>query len=223
MRILISLFFIFLSCSNVLAKDSVWNKALEVSEKNKNYRAKNIVMYIDDLNKDGDVVSSQEIHQKIRQSNEIKYDTIKVLKDGKDITEESLKKRKEQKNKRASFLEDNDIFSMKVQNKITSEKIGSQLIDGFVTHVYSYSYNKNDKENYQGKAWINTKTGEPIKIEYTMNPLPMGLKNLTVLYNYETQNNKTYIKTIKANGEASFLLFKKIFRMKVDLKNYKQM
>ncbi|MFN8578910.1 MAG: hypothetical protein U0354_18935 [Candidatus Sericytochromatia bacterium] len=221
MKLIISIAFILFSIKISLANDTTWSKAIDISEKSKNYRAKNVYTTIYELNKDGSIASNQEIYQKIRLGKEIKYDTIKVIKDGKDITQEALKKRKEQK-KRDFFTEENDIFSNKVQNKISYEKIGNQIINKNICYVYSYKYDKNDKEKYQGKAWLNSKTGEPNKIEYTMNPLPMGLKDISILYNYESQNNKTYIKTIKVNGEASFILFKKIFKLNVDLSDFKE-
>lgn len=221
MRTIVTLVFFMLLGSEALAKDSLWTKAIDISEKNKNYKAQNVVLYIDDLNKDGTVNSSQEIYQKLRAGKNIKYDTVKVLKDNKDITQEALKKQKEQKN-RGSFLDENDIFSKKVQDKISSEKVGSQNISGTVCDIYSYKFDKNEKEKYEGKAWINNQTGTPVKVEYSMNPLPIGLKSLSIIYLYETQKNKTYIKNIKADGEASFLIFKKIFRMKADLKDFKE-
>ncbi len=216
----IVLSFIIFSEYSAQAKDDLWNKAVNISEKNKNYKASNIILFVDDLKKDLTVNSSQQIYQKLRKGKEIKYDTVKVIKDGKDITEETLKKRNSDKN-RKSFLEDNDIFDKKVQDKITYSKSGSENINSIICTVYSYNFNKNDKEKYAGKAWINKENGNPVKVEYTMSPLPMGLKEILIKYNYETKKDKTYLKTIFAQGEASFLLLKKIFRMKLELKDHK--
>lgn len=219
MKIIVSVI-LFLSFSfPALAKDALWDKAILITEKNKNYRANNIVLYIDDLNKDGTIASSQEIHQKIRLGKEIKYDTNKVIKDGKDITKKTLKKN--QSKNRKSFLEESDIFEKKVQSKISMQKLNQSTVNGINCTIYSYRFEKNDKEKYDGKAWINTQNGNPVKVEYTLNPLPMGLKSILVTYTYENKKDKNYIKNIKAEGEASLIIFKKIFRMKADLKNYR--
>lgn len=219
MKIIISIMLFFFFSFPVLAKDTLWDKAVLITEKNKNYRSGNIVLYIDDLNKDGTVASSQEIHQKIRLGKEIKYDTTKVIKDGKDITQEALKKN--QSKNRKSFLDESDIFDKKVQNKISIKKLNQSTVNGINCDTYSYRFEKNDKEKYDGKAWINNQNGNPVKVEYTLNPLPMGLKNILITYNYENKKDKNYIKNIKAEGEASLIIFKKIFRMKADLKNYR--
>ena len=219
MKVILSFIFVLFYSISAFSKDDIWNKAVEISEKNKNYRANNIVLFIDDMNKDGTVASSQEIYQKLRLGKEIKYDTVKVIKDGKDITQETLKKRKD-KNRR-SFLEDNDIFSKKIQDKITTNRSGTDTINSINCNIYSYKFDKNEKEKYEGKVWLNKENGSPVKVEYTMNPLPIGLKNISIKYLYETKKDKTYIKTIIAEGEASLLIFKKIFRMRANLKDYK--
>lgn len=220
MKFLITAFIMINISLAAYANDDLWNKAVLVSEKNKNYKAGQIILYIDDLNKDGTVSSSQEIYQKLKPGKEIKYDTFKVIKDHKDITEETLKKRKSDKN-RKSFLEGNNIFDSKVQDKITSNYLKSEKINSLDCGVYNYKFNKNNNEKYEGKAWINKSNGNLVKVEYTMNPLPIGLKEIFIKYDYETNKDKNYLKTITANGEASFLFYKKIFRMKALLKDFK--
>lgn len=215
----ISLFFTLSISLNSYSKDLLWNKTVELSGKSSDYKAKEVVTSIHELDKSGNIKSTNQIYQKIRIGKEIKYDTYKALKDGKDITNEYKEKSKNRKN-RNNFIEQYDIFHPDNQKNITSTKLNSENINGDKFSVYDYSYKKNEKEIFEGKAWINEKTGKPLKLVFSMNPLPIGVKKLDIVYFYNSNGDKIFLDKLQVSTQAGLLLFYKYYEMKVELKNY---
>ncbi|MFN4151563.1 MAG: hypothetical protein ACK4IX_11515, partial [Candidatus Sericytochromatia bacterium] len=150
---------------------------------------------------------------------EIKYDTYKALKNGKDITNEYKEKSKKRKN-RNNFIEQYDIFNPENQKNIISTKLNSENINGDKFSVYNYSYKKNEKEIFEGKAWINEKTGKPLKLVFSMNPLPIGVKKLDIVYFYNSNGDKIFLDKLQVRTQAGLLLFYKYYEMNVELKDY---
>ena len=214
-------FFLVIFSNSVFAHDELWNKAVNNFEKSKLYSAKNVIFYMYELNKDGSTKSIQEIQQKLKNSKKNDYYILKATKDGKDNTEEMIEQRKSRKNKQRGFnSSEYSIFSKEVQKNVTYNKIGSEKINNSTYSLYNFIYNKSEKENFEGKTWIKEDNGIPLKMELTMNPLPIMVKKMEMSFNFRTDNDKYYLDKMSGEVVASMVLFEKRYKIISEFKDY---
>jgi hypothetical protein len=120
-------------------------------------------------------------------------------------------------------------FDPKIQNDVrVTETNARETIDGRSCVRFGYAYPVKTEKPSKGKpvmvkgtAWIEEGTGNPVKIEFTNDPLPKGAKNMLTTFHYGSGGNGSWIMDrMKFEASGSFLFFKKRIRGDVSLGDY---
>jgi hypothetical protein len=70
-----------------------------------------------------------------------------------------------------------------------------------------------EKLAWTGMAWLEENSGMPLKLEFSLTPLPKRIRSLWTVYLYEvSQPDRWLLKQITISGEGGFLFIKKKFR-----------
>ena len=194
--------------------------------------------------------SNVEISLALDGEGKIKSDIVKASKDGKDITAEEQKKADERSKKEAkrnakknskgdsdedskershSLSSGDSPFNPELQNDVSiTETNARETIDGRNCVRFGYSYpvptekpSKKKPALVKGTAWIEEGTGNPVKIEFTNDPLPKGAKSLLTTMHYGSDGNGSWIlERMEFEASGSFLFFKKRIRGDIALSDY---
>ena len=108
--------------------------------------------------------------------------------------------------KRGMFLSDNP-------NNPSVEATGELMeINGFACtsfrFTYEDSYSDSRKAVYSGTAWLDVSTGAPILLLFSMDKLPMMLRELSIeqYYHFEPETNTWYQEKIVSDARVSLLI-----------------
>jgi len=120
-------------------------------------------------------------------------------------------------------------FNADIQNGVRiTETNARETVDGRSCIRFGYSYPAPTEKPAKGKpamvkgsAWIEEGTGNPVKVEFTNDPLPKGAKSmLTTLHYAGGENGSWVLKKMEFEGSGSFLFFKKRIRGDISLGDY---
>ncbi|MFH1314718.1 MAG: hypothetical protein ABIJ00_16050 [Candidatus Eisenbacteria bacterium] len=178
--------------------DSLWLRAVNLSEESKDLVPGTIESYMQETDKHGKPKDEDKYHHSwgklsLRDDGEITYETVKVIKDGEDITEEEQAKDKEKqeeedgKDSDGFDPEEHSPFDAETQDRLSIERLDeTETTDGKDLAVYSFIKHpaEEDDEEVTGKAWFDIATGVPVKIEYTTDPLPKRVKRMVTTMEY---------------------------------------
>lgn len=222
----------FLKTDNQV-KPELWQKAVLIAESNSKWIPAKIVSITSFHNKKGKIKSKQEIWQElyVDENNKIISREIKHIKNGKEILikkkEEKKENTEEKKKNSFSFSLGDSPFVRKIQNSVSveaTEKI--EMINSKKCSVFNFRRKINKqgekKEIFSvGKAWIEKGTGYPVKIEFTMNPLPKYTKKFKQTLTYKINGQGQWLlEKLRINGTGGFLFIKKYFKCIVRFSNY---
>lgn len=214
-RVLMFCGFVYLS-TFPLYGDELWDKAIDIFERSKaDAQPKTMRILYEELKKNGSVDETKEIYTKIvpNEGGGTKSELLKVLHNGKDVTEEEIKKEKEGKKSGQSMTLRGDLFDKTKQDTVVYTRLDeTEDIDGRTYAIYSFTHTVSQKERYTGKVWIDNTEGIPLKTEFTMNPLPSKVKKMDISVRYEVQNGILRFKSVAFNVHASFLIISKRIR-----------
>jgi hypothetical protein len=139
---------------------------------------------------------------------EVITDTVKVLEDGKDVTEQEKKKEKG-KTKKASGQATGNPFSAETQDRLTLNVTNrSRSIAGKDCVGYLFEVRNTSGPKMRGVAWLERETGIPAELEnVTLDPLPdKHLKGMTITTRYESAAEGAWrVKEMRTVGKVSML------------------
>ncbi len=227
--VLVTLLYLF-SASDTYAytQDKLWNKTIEIGEKSRELIPNKIISTTNEVDNNGKVKSSFLIDLKVSESKDhrLVFYINKATKDNKNITSEFRKEYKERQKKQqtnlTSLKDINLLFFRESQKNVTVNKTNyKESIHHKKCIIYDFSFKRNEKENYKGRAWIEDETGLPIKLNFTMDPLPKLVKKLDIVFDYKNKSDSYYfIDNIKVEASASILLFEKFYNLSVYFVDY---
>jgi hypothetical protein len=93
-----------------------------------------------------------------------------------------------------------------------------ETIEGRSCVLYEYSYpdkkkpSKGKPARVAGKAWIEESSGNPVRVEFTSDPLPKGVKSMSTSLVYGPEADKWIVKSMNFEARAAFLIIKKRIR-----------
>ncbi len=208
---------------SLISADELWDKAVEIFEKSKSYEAKTMYMVMEELKKDGSVTEKNEIYLDVITNSDGKKDSkvVKIIKNGKDVTEDIMKKKDalngKKDEKKESFSMQMDMLARDKQHSVVSKRLDQTLeIDGISSVGYSFAYALNAKENYVGTLWLHPETGVPLRSEFTVSPLPSKVKKMTIAAVYTSINDMTVLKKMDVTVHVSFLIISKRLRSMIE-------
>ena len=146
-----------------------------------------------------------------------------AAKDSKDDSDEGSKERSH------SFSSGDSPFNPELQSTVLITETNSrETIDGRLCVRFGYSYpapsekpSKKKPTVVKGSAWIDEGTGQPVKVEFTQDPLPRGAKSmLTTLHYGSTGNDQWILERMEFEARGAFLFFKKRIRGDLAFSDY---
>lgn len=220
----------------------LWQKALAVFQKNSDCFPGNVTVFSEALDRQGrsDSITKLYFNMTVDDQGEVRTELMQAFKDGKDISADMKKKleiREAQDEKTAKkkdtlrvSMADNPFNPDKQQNVTVRAHTEKQLLFGKICQRFDFSFkteivrkDKAEKITWVGKAWLEEKSGIPVKLEFSFEPLPKHVHSLWTIYLYEiTTTGDWVLKEIKVQGQGGFLFIKKGFRSTTNFSNYRR-
>ena len=181
--------------------------------------------------KDGKDVTAAERKEAEERS---KKEAAKELKKKKDAEKNAKKDSKgdsdkDSKENSHSISSGDSPFDPEIQKDVRVTETGAlETIDGRSCVRFGYTYPVRTEKPSKGKpvmvkgtAWIEDGTGNPVKIEFTNDPLPRGAKSMLTKFHYGSGGNGSWIvERMEFEGSGSFLFIKKRIRGDISLGDY---
>ncbi len=185
------------------AVDSLWQQAVNIATQNQDIVPGTIYLHSNEFNSKGILKKEEKTWTKVflDQDGNIRMDLVKYLENGIDVTETKKKefeqkeknKEKKKKNEMGMDLGDFNPFNPDIQKDITISSLNLQeSVNSQSCSVYKYTRAMPNGVTQTGKAWLDSSTGIPLQIEYTLDPLPAFVKELTFKINYKKNQNNIW-------------------------------
>jgi hypothetical protein len=223
------------------ARTNLWRRALDVYAKNRAWYPQHIAILSEVLNRHGQPYSVTELFfaTRVDAGGRMLTELTRALKNGEDISEE-MKAKVEirhpsdemapQKEESLTVSLSDSPFNPERQGQVefhpSAEK---ERLFGHVCRRFDFSYRtelirkgESEKLAWTGMAWLDEASGVPVKLEFTIDPLPSRIRSLWTIYLYETAHpGKWVVKNITIAGSGSFLFIKKRFRSTTTFSDYR--
>jgi hypothetical protein len=181
--------------------------------------------------KDGKDVTADERKKAAERS---KKEAEKEKKNKKEADKKAAKDSKSDgadgsKERSHSISSGDNPFNPEMQNDVrVTETNARETVDGRGCVRFGYSYpapsekpSKGKPTLFKGTAWIEESTGNPVKIEYTNDPLPKGAKSMLTTLHYGNGTNGSWVvERMEFAASGSFLFIKKRIRGDISLGDY---
>ncbi len=202
-----------------VTQDSLWQKALVIAEENGDWVPGLVIVRMEELGKDGKAKSVEETWMQLTlgQNGELVHDTVKILRDGEDVTDEPR-----QSGKSGSTSAKANPFNPDVQNDVSvSHKEQEELIMEKECIPYEFVQKTEDGEVLSGTAWLEKETGIPVQIQFETDPMPKHTRSMLTTTNYDfTSEGSWYPRETVIKASAGFLWIKKSFCVTVSFSEY---
>jgi hypothetical protein len=104
------------------------------------------------------------------------------------------------------------------------------LLFGHFCQRFDFTYQttivrKGEKEKltWSGMAWLEEESGIPVKLEFSLAPLPPRIRSLWTIYLYETTRpDKWVLSKVTISGHGGFLFITKHFRTTTTFSSYRR-
>jgi hypothetical protein len=181
--------------------------------------------------KDGKDVTAEERKKAAERSKkEAEKEKKKKKEAEKNAQKDSKSGRDDESKERSHSISSGDNpFNPDIQNDVrVTETNARETVDGRGCVRFGYSYpapsekpSKSKPVMVKGTAWIEESTGNPVKIEYTNDPLPKGAKSMSTTFHYGNGENGSWVlEKMEFSGSGSFLFIKKSIRGDISLGDY---
>jgi hypothetical protein len=195
-------------------KDPLWLKAVAVAAANADWMPGLIITRSDVLHK-GEAVGVHEMwrRSKLGLEGKVVMETVKMLKNGKDVMNPEKAKGKERSGAKKTGANGGvNPFEATVQDQLSLKVLDrSRTIAGRDCVGYAYELRNTNGPVVKGTAWLEKGTGVPSEIEnITLDPLPdKHLKHMTLNTHYGTTTNGAWLaRSTTANITISVMFIK---------------
>lgn len=197
---------------------------MAIAASNANWVPGLVIMRSEVLHKgETNVVHEMWTQSTLATNGEVVKRTVKVLEDGKDVTEEEKRKAKSEKKKPGEQPTGNP-FDASAQERLSLKVMTvSRLIAGLECVGYGFELRNKNGPTARGVAWLDKATGVPTKLEnITLDPLPdKHLKKLAITTLYEmTAEGAWRPKELLTTGKASILFINVEIQSTTTFTNY---
>ena len=219
--------------------DSLWLKAVAISEKNDDLVPGLMKMHMQEVDKHGEPKDLDKYHEvwstlSLGEDGEVEYEMIKTVENGEDVTEEEKAKEEREKarEKDSDGQEGGDAeshemrgynpFDPENQDAVSIVALGDGLaVNGKNTAVYEFSERTRDDVEISGKVWLEVDTGIPVRVEYTPDPLPKRVKHMVTTMEYEhIYPDSLFVRHMFVEVTGGILFIKKHFHMDMTFDDY---
>jgi hypothetical protein len=223
------------SRSEAAPVDSLWLRAVALSEMNDDLVPGSIRTRMQEVDKHGEPKDGEKYRESwaklsLGEDGEVEFETVKVMDDGEDITAEWKAEEEERKAKRddedeeseSHEMEDYNPFDPESQERMSIDRLSTgEVVDGKNTVMYEFTEHTEDDEEVRGRAWLETDTGVPVRVEYTVDPLPKRVKHMATTMEYEyVAPDSLVVKSMFIEATGGILFIKKHFHMSMTFTDY---
>lgn len=225
-----------------LNPSGLWQKAIDIFQKNNAWIPGKVTIFSEVLDRQGRSESMTKLYFKmiVDDKSEVRSELLQAFKDGKDISADMKKKLalreaqdKKVAKKKDTFsvsLADNPFNPDRQQDVTARAHAEKQLLFGTLCQRFDFSFktemvrkDKAEKISWVGKAWLEENSGIPLKLEFSLEPLPKNVHSLWTIYLYDlTAAGDWVLKEIKVQGQGGFLFIKKGFRSTTRFSDYRR-
>ncbi len=226
---------------NAATGPNLWQKAVEVYRRNRDWYPQKITILSAVLNRRNQTTSVTQFFFSMRMNADGRARTRleRALKNGADMTEK-MRSRVTIRNPREEMAPaDENTYSVSIsaspfnprqQREVSftaSEEV--QVLFGHSCRRFDFTFgtdivNKGvaKKLTWTGMAWLEQGSGVPVKLEFSLAPLPGKIRSLWVVYNYETKRPDHWVvKNVTLSGHGGFLFIRKNFRVSTTFSDYR--
>lgn len=195
-----------------------------------------MTMRLEFLNRNGDpdMINISTYRTYLDEKGEIGSELVSVINNGKDVTQEERARLEKERAKDEAKGEDgtSEVHNVKLsleespfhpdnQERIQLTPVEEErTIDGITCRRFDYSLPLENNTRI-GTAWLDIDTGAPVLHEFTTDPLPPRVKEMstTVRFKYAPEGD-FYTTRAVFEGVGGFLFIKKSFRGSMVFENY---
>lgn len=223
------------------AANGLWRKAVEVYRRNRDWYPGRVTILSEMLNRRGEPYSVTELFFALRLDGEgkVQADLERALKNGEDTTEKVRSKVTIRPPEEGMEPGDDNTYSVSLsdspfdperQQDVTVAAAPERVqLFGCRCRRYVFSYRthivrKGERValTWRGMAWLEEGSGRPVKLEFTLDPLPGLLRSLWSIYVYDTASPERWVvKQVSISGHGGFLFVKKRFRTSTTFSDYR--
>jgi hypothetical protein len=216
--------------------DTLWLRAVRLSDASRNLVPGTMWMRGQELDKHGKPKDEDKYYEArgrlfLGDDGEVEFETVEAIEDGEDVTEKVREKERKEKaeaeenedEEEESFgMQNYDPFDPESQDRVSLTPVGEQMLDTLPAMVYDFKeVDEEEEKEVSGRAWLDGDSGAPLKVEYTLDPLPRGVKKMltTIEYAFAPPDSLMVTRvTMRATG--GFLFIKKHFKMDMTFDDY---
>jgi len=219
----------------------LWQKAMDLFQKNSAYYPQkiNVLSEVLDRHEQPSSVTELVFALRLDDAGRLQTELTKALKNGKDISKEMRKKveiRNPDDDDNAPRKKDAVTVSLS-DSPFNPERQGAvsyhaknerRALFGRRCLRYDFTYRteiirrgKTEKLTWTGMAWLEEGSGIPVKLEFSLAPLPARIRSLWTIYTYGiSQPDRWVLNQIAISGTGGFLFIKKRFRSTTIFSDY---
>jgi hypothetical protein len=207
----------------------LWQKAVELTRRNKPWIPGTSHVSLDVLDDKGKSTDTYETFYKIApNARGIPVSEVeKAAHNGSDITaaqreaQEKLNREADKKGTLAFSMGDN-IFDPDVQASVQAVPLEeTALVGNTACAVFRFTMKKKDGSELSGTAALEKESGAPMEVTYTIKPLPRGVWTMTTVLHYaDGPEGRGYLRDVSIEGTGGWLFIKKGFRTLITLDAY---
>lgn len=203
--------------------DDLWQKAVKIAEQNQAWVPGLVVTRTEELGKKDKVKHVEEMQMKLSLGEDGQLaEDVTLFKDGKEVEYVPEEEEKSDDSEEVSLEISADFWNPDVQ-KMMTVTVRDQRKDilGKTCVAHDFIQKITEKEHIKGTAWIEENTGIPVEVQFTQNPLPKHVKQMTstIRYQYISEGD-WYPQEILMEASGGFLFIKKKFRITTSFSNY---
>jgi len=228
--------------SAVSASEDLWQKAVSIHGRNHEWYPERISVISEVLNRRNEPYSVTRLFFSLRMGTDgrLRTELTRALKNGRDTTDKMRSKVSISRPGDAADPDSENTYFVSIsdspfnpgrQGAVSFSASGERrLLFGHACRRFEFTYlttiiNKGEtqKLTWSGLAWLEEGSGLPVKLEFSLAPLPRRIRSLWAIYLYDTSRpDKWVLNRVTISGQAGFLFIKKSFRTTTTFSNYRR-
>jgi hypothetical protein len=202
--------------------DALWNAAVKTAAQTAGLVPGDAAFVLQLVDDKGAPQETWQIWYRLSASSagDIVMDVVRAAHNGSDTTQKE--KEIQKKRKAPPFSMGDSPFDPLVQDDVEARRLPATQIKAGVTCVaFDFHLKKKDKSVMTGTAWLDERSGAPVEVSYTTQPLPFGLFSMTTTLRYSSApTGAGLLSEVLLEGVGGLLFIKRSFRSTITLAHY---
>lgn len=210
------LWFLVLPLLAAAPADPLWQKAVEIGRRNKDWMPGEARFVLELVDENGTAKDSWESWYRLSAGADGKpvLEVVRELRNGVEATP---------KQRSRPFSSGDDPFDPGLQGSVEAHPRGeNRLVDGALCSLYEFTLKKKDGTSIVGTAWLNQATGVPVEASYSYVPLPKMVFEMNATLRYGTgAQGEGALREVRIEGSGGVLFIRRAFRSTITLDAYR--